>query len=52
MDKRNVRIDGSNSALLEVGLPALKPGKYKVVWRVVSVDTHVTTGDFTFEITP
>jgi len=52
VDKRNVRIDGSNSALLEVGLPALKPGKYKVVWRVVSVDTHVTTGDFTFEIAP
>jgi len=51
VDKRNVRIDGSNSALLEVGLPALKPGKYKVVWRVVSVDTHVTTGDFTFNVT-
>jgi methionine-rich copper-binding protein CopC len=51
VDKRNVRIDGSNPALLEVGLPALKPGKYKVVWRVVSVDTHVTTGDFTFEVT-
>jgi len=52
VDKRNVHIDGSNPALLEVGLPALKPGKYKVIWRVVSVDTHVTTGNFTFEVTP
>jgi len=51
VDKRNVHIDGSNPALLEVGLPALKPGKYKVVWRAVSVDTHVTTGNFTFEVT-
>jgi copper resistance protein C len=52
VDKRNVNIDGSNPALLEVGLPALKPGKYKVVWRAVSVDTHVTTGKFTFEVSP
>ena len=52
VDKRNVHIDGSNPALLEVGLPALKPGKYKVLWRAVSVDTHVTTGNFTFEVTP
>jgi methionine-rich copper-binding protein CopC len=35
-----------------VSLPALKAGKYKVVWRVVSVDTHVTSGTFGFEIVP
>jgi methionine-rich copper-binding protein CopC len=52
VDKRNVHIDPSNPALLEVALPPLQPGKYKVTWRVVAVDTHVTTGDFTFEITP
>ncbi|MGA8656942.1 MAG: copper resistance protein CopC [Chthoniobacterales bacterium] len=51
-DKRNVHIDGSNPAVLEVALPPLKPGKYKVIWRAVSVDTHVTTGNFTFEVTP
>jgi len=28
----------------------LKPGKYKVVWRAVSVDTHATNGDFKFEV--
>jgi copper resistance protein C len=50
IDKRDVKIDQSNAALLTVSLPALKPGKYKVVWRAVSVDTHVTTGNFTFEL--
>jgi len=50
VDKRDVKIDQSNSALLTVSLPELKPGKYKVVWRAVAVDTHVTTGNFTFEL--
>ena len=50
VDKRDMKIDQSNAALLAVSLPELKPGKYKVVWRAVSVDTHVTTGNFTFEI--
>jgi copper resistance protein C len=50
VDKRDVKIDRSNAALLTVSLPELKPGKYKVVWRAVSVDTHVTTGNFTFEL--
>jgi copper resistance protein C len=50
VDKRDVKLDHSNATLLTVSLPQLKPGKYKVVWRAVSVDTHVTTGNFTFEI--
>jgi copper resistance protein C len=50
VDKRDVKIDHSNAALLTVSLPDLKPGQYKVVWRAVSVDTHVTTGNFTFEL--
>ena len=52
VDKRDVKIDQSNAALLTVSLPELKPGKYKVVWRAVSVDTHVTTGNYLFEIAP
>jgi methionine-rich copper-binding protein CopC len=50
IDKHDSQIDQSNGALLTVSLPELKPGKYKVVWRAVSVDTHVTTGNFTFEL--
>ena len=51
VDKRDARVDQSNAALLTVSLVKLKAGKYKVVWRAVSVDTHVTTGDFSFELT-
>ena len=51
VDKRNVQADKSYPILLSVSLPELRPGKYKVVWRVVSVDTHVTTGNFAFEVT-
>jgi hypothetical protein len=52
IDKRDKHLDSSDPALLIVSVPPLKPGKYKVVWRAVSVDTHVTSGDFTFEVTP
>ena len=51
VDKRDVQADKTDAALLSVSLPALQRGKYKVVWRVVSVDTHVTTGNFAFEVT-
>jgi len=52
VDKRDKKLDPSDQALLIVSVPSLKPGKYKVVWRAASVDTHVTNGDFTFEIAP
>jgi copper resistance protein C len=52
VDKRDPTGDSGNGALLRVSLPPLKPGKYKVVWRAVSVDTHVTSGDFVFEVLP
>ena len=35
---------------LRVSLKALPPGTYKVIWRVLSVDTHRTQGDFTFSV--
>jgi hypothetical protein len=28
------------------------PGRYTVRWRVVSVDTHMTQGDFAFTVRP
>ena len=52
VDKRDKKLAASDPALLIVSIPPLKPGKYKVVWRAASVDTHVTHGDFTFEIAP
>jgi len=50
VDKRDLHLDRSDHALLHVSLPQLGAGTYKVVWRVVSVDTHVTNGNFTFRI--
>jgi len=41
-----------NSAQLRVPLKTLPPGTYKVIWRVLSVDTHRTQGDFTFRVGP
>jgi methionine-rich copper-binding protein CopC len=50
LDKKDTHRDPSNRSLLHISLPPLGPGTYKVVWRVVSVDTHMTKGDFTFQL--
>lgn len=52
VDKKDMHLDRSNHSLLEVSLPRLGPGIYKVVWRVMSADTRVTNGDFKFQIAP
>ena len=52
VDKKDTHSDPSNRSLLQVSLSRLGPGSYKVVWRIVSVDTHRTNGDFTFQIFP
>ncbi len=50
VDKRDVHLDPSDRALLRVSLPRLEAGTYKVIWRAVSIDAHVTKGSFTFRI--
>ena len=50
VDERDLHLDRSDHALLHVSLPRLGVGTYNVVWRVVSVDTHVTNGSFTFRV--
>jgi copper resistance protein C len=53
VDKKDTHLDRANRAVLCVSLlPALIPGTYKVIWRVISVDTHVTDGNFHFQIVP
>jgi methionine-rich copper-binding protein CopC len=53
VDKKDTHSDRANRAILCVSLiPALTPGSYKVIWRVTSADTHVTSGDFRFQIVP
>jgi copper resistance protein C len=43
-------VDSDDPALLKLSIPALKPGIYKVSWKVVSVDTHMTVGTFSFKV--
>jgi methionine-rich copper-binding protein CopC len=35
---------------LRVPVKTLPAGTYKVIWRVLSVDTHRTQGDFSFRV--
>lgn len=50
---KDARVDPKNPRELSVRLSGvLSAGTYKVVWRAVSVDTHVTQGDFTFRVEP
>ena len=52
VDKGDPQVDRANAELLLVSVPQLTPGTYRVTWRVLSVDTHVTEGDFTFAVAP
>jgi len=45
-------IDDASKSVLVLPLPALAPGSYRVMWRVLSVDTHVTEGSFRFQVAP
>ena len=51
VDLGPARVDAASPALLQVPLKPLGPGTYRVRWRVLSIDTHVTAGDFTFRVT-
>lgn len=52
VDRRDKRLDPGDASVMKVSLPRLAPGVYRVVWRVLSADTHVTEGDFSFEVAP
>jgi methionine-rich copper-binding protein CopC len=43
-------VDSSDPSCLRLSVPALGPGEYKVSWKVMSVDTHVTNGTFSFTV--
>ena len=48
VDKGNCRVNGAS--VLEVDLSPLVPGVYRVYWKVLAKDTHVTEGDFSFTL--
>jgi methionine-rich copper-binding protein CopC len=47
---QGARVDPANRRLMRVSLKPLRPGSYKVHWRVLSVDTHTTEGSFSFQV--
>lgn len=52
VDSGNPRVDEREKTVLRIPLKPLPPGIYTVTWRAVSVDTHVTNGDFKFTVAP
>jgi copper resistance protein C len=50
IDKGDGHVDAADVTLLEVNLPPLAPGTYRVIWSVVARDGHRTEGDFNFMI--
>jgi methionine-rich copper-binding protein CopC len=50
VDKGDVAVDADDPVRLRVSLPPLPPATYRVVWRVVAIDTHATEGDFKFQV--
>ena len=52
VDAGPAQIDAKERTVLRVALKKLSPGTYTVSWHALSVDTHTTTGHFTFEVKP
>ena len=50
MSSGKAQVDRADPTQLHVALKPLPPGTYKVIWRVLSVDTHRTQGDFSFRV--
>ncbi|HMH95610.1 MAG TPA: copper resistance CopC family protein [Bradyrhizobium sp.] len=49
VDTGKTRVSGNQMA---ISLRAGGAGTYHVTWRVLSVDTHTTDGNFTFQVGP
>lgn len=47
VDQGKPRVSGTT---MRIGLKPLPPGNYRVRWHVLSVDTHTTEGNFTFQV--
>jgi copper resistance protein C len=50
VDTGPAQVDPKDPTELQVSLKKLPPGTYTVAWHALSVDTHTTTGHFTFTV--
>jgi hypothetical protein len=55
-DSNGARVDQGkpkiSASTMRVGVKPLPSGTYRVRWQVLSVDTHTTEGNFTFQVGP
>ena len=49
VDQGKPQLGGSRN-VLRVNVKPLGPGAYKVIWKVLSTDTHSTEGSFSFSV--
>jgi methionine-rich copper-binding protein CopC len=43
-------VDPNNKQEMDIKLKSVEGGTYTVKWHALSVDTHTTEGDFTFQV--
>jgi methionine-rich copper-binding protein CopC len=51
VDTGDAEVDGSRK-MLRVPLPPLAAGRYRIAWRVLSIDGHLTEGTLRFSVAP
>lgn len=52
VDRGEAHMEAGAPKRLRVPLLPIEPGRYTVRWRVLSVDSHVVEGEFTFRLAP
>jgi len=50
VDQRDGRLNPGDNTLVQVGLPPLSPGRYRVFWSVIARDGHRKEGAFSFRV--
>jgi methionine-rich copper-binding protein CopC len=50
VDKGDARVNAQDSRVLQVTVPPLASGRYRVFWTVIARDGHRTEGDFPFRV--
>ena len=50
VDRGDARVNPQDGRLLEVTVPPLTSGRYRVYWSVIARDGHRTEGDFRFRV--
>lgn len=52
VDAGDAAVDPADPTTLAVRTPGLRPGRYTVLYRVLSVDGHIVESSFTFTVKP